>query len=252
MEASSTTPWFSAPAAWAMPSPKLLLPTPGGLGSGDASRPRDGEGWNCLPFPRPHRRRRHRHLRRCAGQRGPAPNIIFYAGGFCTDGPLPRKSASSKWRAKPFWPATGLTPSRPFSWPRPFPRASPARSGPRASLSARVGSIEDNRLGGWYSYRMSKAAHNMGLRTLAIELRRKHRDLICSTPSRDRGYEAFRTLPPARSAEAADAGGLRRCPSENRKRPDPRGSRPLLRLRRPAHPGSTEGALTQGQHRVGV
>ncbi len=40
-----------------------------------------------------------------------------------------------------------------------------------ASLSARVGSIEDNRLGGWYSYRASKAAHNMLLRTLSHEWR---------------------------------------------------------------------------------
>ncbi|MBZ5488528.1 SDR family NAD(P)-dependent oxidoreductase [Halomonas aquamarina] len=41
-----------------------------------------------------------------------------------------------------------------------------------ASLSARVGSISDNRLGGWYSYRASKAAHNMLLKTAAIELKR--------------------------------------------------------------------------------
>lgn len=38
-----------------------------------------------------------------------------------------------------------------------------------AALSARVGSINDNRLGGWYSYRASKAALNMLLRGLAIE-----------------------------------------------------------------------------------
>lgn len=38
-----------------------------------------------------------------------------------------------------------------------------------ASLSARVGSVSDNKLGGWYSYRMSKAALNMGLKTLSIE-----------------------------------------------------------------------------------
>mmetsp|Transcript_26342 Transcript_26342/g.53552 ORF Transcript_26342/g.53552 Transcript_26342/m.53552 type:complete len:156 (+) Transcript_26342:298-765(+) len=42
-----------------------------------------------------------------------------------------------------------------------------------ASLSARVGSIEDNRLGGWYSYRVSKAAHNQLIRTAAIELTRR-------------------------------------------------------------------------------
>ena len=41
-----------------------------------------------------------------------------------------------------------------------------------ASLSARVGSIGDNRLGGWYGYRAAKAAQNQLLRTLAIELTR--------------------------------------------------------------------------------
>lgn len=41
-----------------------------------------------------------------------------------------------------------------------------------ASLSARVGSIGDNRLGGWYSYRAAKAAQNQLLRTASIELRR--------------------------------------------------------------------------------
>ncbi len=41
-----------------------------------------------------------------------------------------------------------------------------------AVLSAKVGSIEDNRLGGWYSYRASKAALNMLLKTAAIEIRR--------------------------------------------------------------------------------
>ena len=43
-----------------------------------------------------------------------------------------------------------------------------------ASLSARVGSIGDNRLGGWYSYRASKAAQNQFLKTLSIEWRRKY------------------------------------------------------------------------------
>jgi NAD(P)-dependent dehydrogenase (short-subunit alcohol dehydrogenase family) len=42
-----------------------------------------------------------------------------------------------------------------------------------AVLSARVGSIGDNRLGGWYAYRASKAALNMLLRTAAIEVARR-------------------------------------------------------------------------------
>jgi NAD(P)-dependent dehydrogenase (short-subunit alcohol dehydrogenase family) len=41
-----------------------------------------------------------------------------------------------------------------------------------ANLSARVGSISDNGLGGWYSYRMSKAALNQATRTMALELKR--------------------------------------------------------------------------------
>lgn len=48
-----------------------------------------------------------------------------------------------------------------------------------ACLSARVGSIEDNRLGGWHAYRASKAALNMLVRTLAIELRQRHPQAVC-------------------------------------------------------------------------
>lgn len=44
-----------------------------------------------------------------------------------------------------------------------------------AAISAKVGSIGDNEFGGWYSYRCSKAALNMAVRTLAIETRRRLR-----------------------------------------------------------------------------
>jgi NAD(P)-dependent dehydrogenase (short-subunit alcohol dehydrogenase family) len=40
------------------------------------------------------------------------------------------------------------------------------------NISARVGSITDNSLGGWYSYRMSKAALNMFTKTLSVEVKR--------------------------------------------------------------------------------
>jgi len=47
------------------------------------------------------------------------------------------------------------------------------------ALSAMVGSIGDNRLGGWHSYRMSKAALNMGLKNAAIELgRHRHGPIV--------------------------------------------------------------------------
>ena len=48
-----------------------------------------------------------------------------------------------------------------------------------ATLSARVGSISDNHLGGWYSYRAAKAALNQLMRTAAIELARTRKQAIC-------------------------------------------------------------------------
>jgi NAD(P)-dependent dehydrogenase (short-subunit alcohol dehydrogenase family) len=48
-----------------------------------------------------------------------------------------------------------------------------------ATLSARVGSIGHNHLGGWYSYRASKAALNQLVRTASIELRRRQPEAIC-------------------------------------------------------------------------
>ena len=80
-----------------------------------------------------------------------------------------------------------------------------------ASVSARVGSIGDNRLGGWYSYRASKAALNQLIRTAAIELRRTAPEAICvalhpgtvdsplSAPFAKRGLQV---RPPAVAAEA--------------------------------------------------
>lgn len=53
-----------------------------------------------------------------------------------------------------------------------------ARRGILAVLSAKVGSITDNRLGGWYSYRASKAALNMVLKTAAVEVRRSQPSAI--------------------------------------------------------------------------
>lgn len=47
-----------------------------------------------------------------------------------------------------------------------------------AALSARVGSISDNRLGGWHAYRAAKAALNQLLRTIAIEQARKNPDTV--------------------------------------------------------------------------
>ena len=48
-----------------------------------------------------------------------------------------------------------------------------------ATLSAKVGSISDNRYGGWYSYRASKAALNQMIKTASIELKMKNKNAIC-------------------------------------------------------------------------
>lgn len=57
------------------------------------------------------------------------------------------------------------------------------RQGPShfAALSAMVGSIRDNRIGGWYSYRASKTALNQLLKTLAIEAKRTHPELCVTS-----------------------------------------------------------------------
>jgi len=60
-----------------------------------------------------------------------------------------------------------------------LPRMAPSGRSVFAALSARVGSISDNRAGGWHSYRASKAALNMILRNLAIEVSRRTPDMLC-------------------------------------------------------------------------
>ena len=60
-----------------------------------------------------------------------------------------------------------------------LPRLARDRKAVFAALSARVGSIEDNRLGGWYGYRASKAALNQLIRTSAIELARRRPQALC-------------------------------------------------------------------------
>lgn len=99
----------------------------------------------------------------------------------------------------------------------------------KAVITARVGSISDNRLGGWYGYRASKAAANQFVRTAAVELAARRKAAICvalhpgtvdtalSAPFQ-RGVPAERLFPPAFAAErllavidgltAADTGGF--------------------------------------------
>lgn len=61
---------------------------------------------------------------------------------------------------------------------RHFSKLLDKQRGVFALLSAKVGSIEDNSLGGWYSYRASKAALNMMIKTAAIEIKRTQPNAI--------------------------------------------------------------------------
>lgn len=59
-----------------------------------------------------------------------------------------------------------------------MPKLSNSRKSIFAIMSARVGSISDNRLGGWYAYRMSKAAINMFIKCSSIEMKRLNKNAI--------------------------------------------------------------------------
>jgi NAD(P)-dependent dehydrogenase (short-subunit alcohol dehydrogenase family) len=80
-----------------------------------------------------------------------------------------------------------------------------------ATLTARVGSIQDNHLGGWISYRASKAAHNQVLRTTSIELGR--RGVICialhpGTVNTDLSMPFQKNVPAAKLFPVDNAAGM--------------------------------------------
>jgi len=106
---------------------------------------------------------------------GPAPSLIIVATGLLHDGEQgPEKSLKDldpAWLARIF----AVNTTGPAIVAKHFLPLMP-RTGKSlfAVLSARIGSISDNKLGGWYGYRASKAALNMLVKTLAIEDRRRN------------------------------------------------------------------------------
>lgn len=105
---------------------------------------------------------------------GPPPTLILVATGVLHSGEEPERTYKAMtaehllrdYRINTVGPALVMKHFAPL-----MPRD---RRAVFAALSARVGSIGDNRLGGWHSYRASKAALNMLLRNLAVELGRSH------------------------------------------------------------------------------
>ena len=116
---------------------------------------------------------------RLAGLDGPFDLVFVAVGILAPDGAAPEKSLSAidaghmarVFAVNTIGPALILRHAAAL-----LPRD---RRGLIATLSARVGSIGDNQIGGWYSYRASKAALNQIVHGAAIELRRSHKQSIC-------------------------------------------------------------------------
>lgn len=107
--------------------------------------------------------------------KGPAPTLVIVASGILHDGDHgPEKALRDldpAWLAR-VYAVNAIGPALVAKHFLPImPKAGRAVF---AALSARVGSIGDNRLGGWHGYRASKAALNMLVRNLAIEERRRN------------------------------------------------------------------------------
>ncbi|MET4898536.1 SDR family NAD(P)-dependent oxidoreductase [Sphingomonadaceae bacterium jetA1] len=106
---------------------------------------------------------------------GPAPDLVIVATGLLHDGAQGPEKAMEQ--IDPFWLArnfavNAIGPALVAKHLLPLmPRTGKTLF---AALSARVGSISDNRMGGWYGYRASKAALNQFIRSLAIEHKRRN------------------------------------------------------------------------------
>ena len=110
---------------------------------------------------------------------GPFDRIIVATGALEIDGAEPEKTLraldpeamAAQFRLNTIGPALAIKHAMPL-----MPRD--GRS-VLAVLSARVGSIGDNRLGGWVSYRAAKSAVNQVVRVASIELARTHKGAVC-------------------------------------------------------------------------
>lgn len=160
---------------------------------------------------------------------GPAPTLVFVATGVLHHGQSPERTYRAltaehllrDYRVNTVGPALVAKHFLPL-----LPRD---RRAVFAALSARVGSIGDNRLGGWHAYRASKAALNMILTNLSIELARSHPQAVIAglhpgtvdtglSQPFQKGVSPERLFTPDRSAQAlltvldgltpADSGGV--------------------------------------------
>jgi NAD(P)-dependent dehydrogenase (short-subunit alcohol dehydrogenase family) len=115
----------------------------------------------------------------CGAADAPLRTLLVATGVLHADGQGPERSwdaLDADWLARVFQ-VNAIGPALVVRHFLPLlARRGPVRAG---FLSARVGSIGDNALGGWYGYRASKAALNQIVRTAAIELRRRNPAAVC-------------------------------------------------------------------------
>ncbi|MDA7964106.1 SDR family NAD(P)-dependent oxidoreductase [Ruegeria sp.] len=117
--------------------------------------------------------------RRLSKLEGPFDLILVASGALEIDGAAPEKSMRAV-TAQAMMDQFALNAVGPALVLKHAARLLPRdRRSVLGVLSARVGSIGDNRLGGWVSYRAAKAAVNQIVHTTAIELARTHRQAIC-------------------------------------------------------------------------
>ena len=106
-------------------------------------------------------------------------DLVIVATGMLHDHPImPEKSLGhiSSSALQQLFKVNSLTPA--IIAKHFLPKLNNKKTSCFAALSARVGSISDNRLGGWYAYRMSKAALNMLIKTASIEIQRRNKHAI--------------------------------------------------------------------------
>jgi NAD(P)-dependent dehydrogenase (short-subunit alcohol dehydrogenase family) len=113
-----------------------------------------------------------------AGVEGPFATVLLATGILAPPGGAPEKSLAAI-EAGAMLEVMQVNAIGPAMILRHMPRLLPRRERSALGvLSARVGSIGDNRLGGWHGYRASKAALNQIVRGVAIELGRTHREAV--------------------------------------------------------------------------
>ena len=111
-----------------------------------------------------------------------SPDFVINAAGILHEGALQPEKSLNQCKQQTLGRVFQVNSIGPLMLARAMlPLMPKARPGHFAVLSAMVGSIGDNRLGGWYGYRASKAALNQFMKTLAVECRRSHPQLCITS-----------------------------------------------------------------------